>query len=141
MTGIELPSARMDLIAHGVEHGIQWVTCRAPLYGAANGYVKIPEGHHWHGLGYDEIHVEVHGGLTYGGGPSGWIGFDTLHSGDIWPGLPEFLKFSPTSWDKHWTDDLVADEARALARKVAAAAFETAELSGSFTEIETAERN
>lgn len=127
MTAVELPSRTMKLIDHGVEHGIPWVTCRAPVYGAANGYVKIPEGHHWHGLYYDDIPVEVHGGLTYGGGESGWIGFDTLHCGDRWPGE---LSPIPTSYDKHWTDELVAEETRALARKVAAAAYESADLSG-----------
>ena len=39
-------------------------SCRAPLYGAISGYVKIPEGHHWHGLDYDAFDVDVHGGLT-----------------------------------------------------------------------------
>lgn len=133
MSAIELPSPRMTLIDHGVENGIPWVTCRAPMYGAANGYVKIPPGHHWHGLGYDEINVDVHGGLTFGGGVSGWIGFDTLHSGDVWPGTPDF---GSTSWDKHWTDELVAEEAKRLARNVAAAAYETAELSGSCAAID-----
>lgn len=126
MTAVELPSRTMKLIDHGIEAGIPWVTCRAPIYGAANGYVKIPEGHHWHGLYYGDIEVQVHGGLTYGG-ESGWIGFDTLHSGDIWPAGPVH---GPTAWDKHWTDQLVAEETRALARRVAAAAYETAELSG-----------
>ncbi|MCA2275472.1 hypothetical protein JF780_05635 [Mycobacterium intracellulare] len=127
MTAVELPSRTMKLIDRGIEAGIPWVTCRAPIYGAANGYVKIPEGHHWHGLDYNEIDVQAHGGLTYGGGESGWIGFDTLHSGDIWPAGPDH---GPTPWDKHWTDELVAEETRALARRVAAAAYENAELSG-----------
>jgi hypothetical protein len=125
----DLPFAKMTPIDRGVEHGIAWVTCRAPLYGAANGYVKIPVGHHWYGVGYDDINVEVHGGLTYGGGEDGfWIGgFDTLHSGDIWPGESRPVR---TRYEKHWTDELVADETRSLARKVAAAAYESAELSG-----------
>lgn len=81
----------------GVEAGIQWATCTAPLYGAVNGYVRITEGHPWFGLGYDAIEVDVHGGLTFGSDSDGWIGFDTLHSGDIWPGLPLSLRFSPAS--------------------------------------------
>lgn len=35
MNAVELPSPAMTLIEHGVEHGIHWVTCRAPLFGAA----------------------------------------------------------------------------------------------------------
>lgn len=134
MTTIELPSPRMTLVDHGVEHGIQWVTCQAPLYGAVNGYVKIPAGHHWHGLDYDEIDVEVHGGLTYGGGQSGWIGFDCLHCGDFWPGSARYGDSLPS--DREWTAEMVAEETRSLARKVAAAAYENAELSGSCAAIE-----
>ena len=92
MTNIDRPTPQMQVVDHGVEQGIPWVTCRAPLYGAINGYVKIPAGHHWHGLDYDAFDVDVHGGLTYGGGPSGWVGFDCLHSGDVWPEGP--------SWDR-----------------------------------------
>jgi hypothetical protein len=126
---VETPFPGTDAVDHGVERGIQWVTCQAPLYGAVNGYVKIPTDHHWHGLSYDEINVTVHGGLTYGGRESGWIGFDTIHSGDIWPDSGYQLPL--TKWDKHWTAELVAEETRSLARKVAAAAYTSAELSGS----------
>ncbi|MDN5726843.1 MAG: hypothetical protein L0G99_13080 [Propionibacteriales bacterium] len=31
---------------------------------------------------------DVHGGITYGPAPDGWIGFDFLHAGDHWPGSP-----------------------------------------------------
>lgn len=110
--------AQMNPVDQGTEDGVYWVTCRAPLYGAINGYVRIPQGHPWFGLGYDAIDADVHGGLTYSGGNEGWIGFDTLHSGDIWPGLPSSLRFGPA---KHWTPELVAEEARRLARQVAAA--------------------
>lgn len=126
----------MILVDHGVENGIQWVTCEAPLYGAVNGYVKIPAGHHWHGLDYYDIDVEVHGGLTYGGGPSGWIGFDCLHCGDFWPDSPRYEFDKPLPSDVQWTAEMVATEARSLARKVAAAAYENAELSGSCAAIE-----
>ena len=105
MTSIDRPTPR--------------VTCRAPLYGAINGYVKIPAGHHWHGLDYDAFDVDVHGGLTYGGGPSGWVGFDCLHSGDVWPDGPIWDRGEP--WAKNWTAELVAEEARRLARNIAAA--------------------
>jgi len=72
-------------------------------HGWGNGYVVIPPGHPCHGVDYDEIDVDVHGGLTFGQKASEcadwpeiedsdkdcWIvGFDTAHYGDTirqWP--------------------------------------------------------
>jgi hypothetical protein len=68
-------------------------------HGYANGYVLIPKGHPWHKVHYDDIPVDVHGGLTFSEEVDGsmvddfdeltkedvgkWmIGFDTCHSGD-----------------------------------------------------------
>lgn len=56
-----------------------------PGYGWGNGYVILPKDHAFHGVGYDDIPVTVHGGLTYAKTePNGdWmVGFDTCHSGD-----------------------------------------------------------
>lgn len=80
---------------------------RGPV-GALCGYVGVPAGHPWHGVGYDDIepYPEVHGGLTYSSlcqeGPEGetichvaapgepeplwWLGFDCAHAFDTWPG-------------------------------------------------------
>lgn len=49
------------------------------------GYVKLPPNHAFSGKHYDEIDVQVHGGLTFAcrdldGG--WWIGFDTAHFED-----------------------------------------------------------
>jgi hypothetical protein len=63
------------------------------------GYVRLPLGHPWHGKGYDDLDVRVHGGLTFaeadmpcGKGESDdawWIGFDCGHGGDSAdPSLP-----------------------------------------------------
>ena len=70
--------------------------------GWGNGYVVIPKGHPLHGKGYDEIDVDVHGGLTFAElakdlkkwdevidhDKGGWVvGFDTCHLDDtsfIW---------------------------------------------------------
>lgn len=50
------------------------------------GYVTIPEGHNCFGIGYDDIPVEVHGGLTYSeyhdDRKKYTVGFDTAHAGD-----------------------------------------------------------
>lgn len=58
--------------------------------GWGNGYVHLPPEHPFHGVDYDEIPVEVHGGLTYAENEKGaWVvGFDTSHHGDTlekWP--------------------------------------------------------
>ena len=65
--------------------------------GWGNGYVRIPEGHEYYGKNYDDIPVNVHGGLTFGDHVFGkdkyfsdgyWVGFDTAHYGDnrhLWP--------------------------------------------------------
>lgn len=75
--------------------------------GALCGYVGVPEGHPWHGKGYDDVDPEVHGGLTYAGacqdGPDGstichvpgpgepehlwWLGFDCNHGFDVAPAV------------------------------------------------------
>jgi hypothetical protein len=62
----------------------------------------VPPGHPAHGKGYDEIDVEVHGGLTYAEACSGaichvpapgetdevhWLGFDCGHAWDVTPSL------------------------------------------------------
>lgn len=73
--------------------------------GWGNGYVVIPKGHPLHGKYYDDLSVDIHGGLTFSGNvdelnkkdwpeiidqdKGGWVvGFDTAHSGDDltrWP--------------------------------------------------------
>lgn len=65
--------------------------------GWGNGYVRIPEGHEYYEKTYDDIPVNVHGGLTFGDHVFGkdkyfsdgyWVGFDTAHYGDDrqkWP--------------------------------------------------------
>lgn len=76
-------------------------------HGWGNGYVLIPEGHPLHGKPYDDIEVDVHGGLTFSElvdedminhwgekllskeDIGGWlVGFDTAHYSDNmcnWP--------------------------------------------------------
>lgn len=63
-------------------------------HGWGNGYVIIPKGHKYYGVDYDNIPVNVHGGLTFSDyantldwseikDKEGWVvGFDTAHYGD-----------------------------------------------------------
>lgn len=117
MTETSIAPAKMTVVDSGVESGIRWTTCEAPLYGAVNGYVQIPEGHPWHGKSYDDIDVDVHGGLTYGCGE--WIGFDCMHCGDYWPEQEDRYGMRKLDGDTVWTAEMVAAETRDLARKVA----------------------
>lgn len=50
------------------------------------GYIQIPKGHKFFDKHYDDVDVEVHGGLTFSGKIEGcrgeWIGFDCAHMND-----------------------------------------------------------
>jgi hypothetical protein len=78
--------------------------------GALCGYVGVPEGHPSHGQGYDDVAVEVHGGLTYADKCAGlichdpklgasdnvwWLGFDCAHWGDLVPSMEQFYSTNP----------------------------------------------
>ncbi len=73
--------------------------------GAWCGYVAVPPGHIYHGADYNDVAVEVHGGLTYGDLCSGdichipkhgepddvfWLGFDCAHGGDRVPAMEKY---------------------------------------------------
>jgi hypothetical protein len=76
-------------------------------HGSWCGYVGVPPGHPAHGVPYDDVDVNVHGGLTYSNrcqepichspkpGESDdvwWLGFDCGHGFDFIPGLVAVLK-------------------------------------------------
>ena len=70
------------------------------LSGCWCGHVKLPSGHPWIEKSYEEIDIDIHGGLTFKGTPQNislegeWIGFDCAHFSDIIPGCEDFLKKS-----------------------------------------------
>lgn len=116
----EMPWDTIEVVDTGVYDDVRWLTASANLWGAINGYVKVPSWHPWFRLNYRHIAVDVHGGLTYGCNDRGWIGFDTLHYRDYWPGMP-------VTSDKsiHWTAADVAKHTVDLAAKVVKHAEET----------------
>ena len=81
------------VLAEGEHEGIEWVVVHN-RNGFRCGYARVPKGHPWHGLHYDDVepHPEVHGGLTFAepdmpcdkGGPDDawWFGFDCAHGWD-----------------------------------------------------------
>jgi hypothetical protein len=73
------------------------------------GYVAVPPGHPSWGVDYNDVHVEVHGGLTYAdlcdgaegegichvpneGEPANvwWLGFDCAHYMDVVPSMLQY---------------------------------------------------
>ncbi len=81
--------------------------------GALCGYVGVPEGHRYYGAKYDDVDVDVHGGLTYAAAcrvagdeaqsvchvPAPgetdrvwWLGFDCAHAFDLSPNLRDTLR-------------------------------------------------
>lgn len=79
------------VLSQGTHRGFEFVTVHNGM-GYRCGYVRVPNGHPWHGKGYDAVSADVHGGLTFadadmpcgkGGADDGtWFGFDCAHCGD-----------------------------------------------------------
>jgi hypothetical protein len=108
------------------------------------GYVRVPPGHAMHGRNYDNVDVEVHGGLTFAeeepcaheDGQGWWFGFDCAHAGDasidlsvdpitLSPGAARIravhVEF-PVYDERFWTQEEVEQETRSLALQLAAMA-------------------
>ena len=82
--------------------GLQCLILRQEHFGTLNGYVEIPFEHKFYGKDYTgeiEDTLSVHGGITYAGNylnfefdnVGWWVGFDTIHSGDISPKIDKKL--------------------------------------------------
>lgn len=111
---ITTAEARIDRTGWGVgpwdtePDRVEWTHAGLPClavrnhHGAWCGYAAVPPGHPLHGKGYDNVDVDVHGGLTYSefcrgeichvsapGEPDNvfWFGFDCHHGGDFGPGM------------------------------------------------------
>lgn len=93
------------------------------------GYVGLPKNHPYHGKDYDDVDVDVHGGLTYAAECGGfvchvsegadelyWLGFDCGHYLDVIPGMSkELKKMGGTYRDIQW----VTEETKRLAEQLA----------------------
>jgi hypothetical protein len=72
----------------GEQFGFEYEVTVGPM-GFRCGYIRVLPGHPWFGLDYNDILVDVHGGLTYSshgvdctnhpGAAEWWIGFDCGH--------------------------------------------------------------
>jgi len=103
-------------------HGLKCRVLDSPFQGY-NGYVGIPKEHPAWRKNYNDLPIDVHGGLTFSemgkeddaNWPDPelcWFGFDTAHSGD-WVG------YSPERGGRRWTVASVADETENMARQFA----------------------
>lgn len=110
--------------------------------GAWCGYVGVPPGHPWHGLGYDQVHemeseLSVHGGLKYADACQGdichkpapgepddvwWLGFDCAHVGDFLPVVAALVGRGPRMGELYKTIHYVRAETERLAEQAKAAA-------------------
>jgi hypothetical protein len=94
------------------------------------GYVGVPKDHPASGGGYDDVDVDVHGGLTYAGTIDTakdhpefatelwWLGFDCGHAYDLMPGLAKFQLPSVSADDKYRDVDFVRTETTSLAQQL-----------------------
>ncbi|USH45587.1 hypothetical protein SEA_PHABULOSO_92 [Gordonia phage Phabuloso] len=132
----DVPFKGRDPLYQGVHNDIRWAIYQAPISGVLNGYARIPDGHT---VDVDEL--DIHGGITYGSGDcSGWIGFDTAHTGDAWDlaelrgrvGIhiseagrkwqeEERSMWHGASWEQVWTVDALKAECFRLCDQVCAA--------------------
>lgn len=91
--------------------------------GALCGYVGVPESHPYHGKDYDDLGLEVHGGITFAHGCAAsadesrgichrpapgesdhvwWLGFDCAHAGDYSPKFDRIDRLGePTGWGSY----------------------------------------
>lgn len=117
-----------------VHAGFACFVKRGPM-GAWCGYVGVPETHPAFGKPYDDVNVDVHGGLTYADRCSGelchvpqpgtpdnvwWLGFDCAHCHDITPATMKYRSQFPASYEEAYRDlSYVRAETERLADQLA----------------------
>jgi hypothetical protein len=132
------------LLARGVHAGYQWEITNNG-FGYRCGYVRVPPGHPWHGMNYDDVGASVHGGLTFsehdadcgrgGADADWWLGFDCAHYLDAQdPSLPWLYgetPFTVPSFDDYpvtiRTTGYVLDQCQSLADQAADAIMKAQE--------------
>jgi len=95
-----------------VEHGLRCLIVRGQI--GLCGYVHVPVGHSAERKWYDDVDVDVHGGLTFRKrvADGSWFGFDTMHAHD-WLSTP--LREHP---GRVWTEENVIAETERLAEQL-----------------------
>lgn len=114
---IEHPKSK--IVKEWFEDGIDIVilVCKGSHFTA---YFGIPKNHPLAGFNYDDIPLDVHGGLTYGSSDSKvlpkdyfFYGWDYAHLGDrTFYDIPERIFLEEKSGEHDWTIDEVEKEVR-----------------------------
>lgn len=112
-----------SVIKRWTHSGLECAIARGPL--SLCGYVRVPASHADAQKDYDDVGVDVHGGLTFrcldkDGGT--WFGFDTAHGGmDTWteivPGMdlvPRFLPPCPMVSEVEKLAEQLAERSRVI---------------------------
>ena len=89
------------------------------------GYVGVGEEHPLYKIHYDDIEIEVHGGLTFsscdlpydGVSEVWWLGFDCAHAGDRIPGFSVHPVFNQSA-SIYRDIDFVKNECRSLVEQL-----------------------
>jgi hypothetical protein len=98
------------ILERGYENGVRYLIVRGPLSLCV--YVGVPEGHPLTGKDYNDLPLNVHGGLTFAGKGDGyfrpagmyWYGWDYGHSGDVsFYDLDSEMPRLSSAGDKRWT--------------------------------------
>ena len=118
--------------------GLPCLIVRGPSGGLC-GYVGVARSHPDYGRGYDDVEVEVHGGLTFANKcqPNAergichvvaegedddvwWLGFDCAHSGDQTPAYDWRWRELRREWETYKAIGYVEAETRRLAAQLKA---------------------
>jgi len=112
-----------DFLKKWKHKGLQCRVLSSPFEGTLNGYVAVTEKHPAYGKSYDDLDIDVHGGLTFGSqgrkdslrwpNPKlWWFGFDTAHAWD-------YVKYrdGTESEGHHWTIEEVTAEVEKMAEQ------------------------
>lgn len=101
-----------------IKEGVRVIVMRGPA--ALCAYLGVPKDHPLAGFDYNDLPMQVHGGLTFGsapeeGWPQGWFwyGWDYAHAGD-WSTYDDERR-DPPPWKsdaKKWTVPEVVAEAK-----------------------------
>jgi hypothetical protein len=85
------------------EAGLKAQVVATPM-GHRCGYVSVPAEHPMYEKHYDDVAVDVHGGLTYADRHDGswWLGYDCAHLGDARD--PELMSDKYKEAFSHWSN-------------------------------------
>lgn len=110
---------KVELLDTGEYNGFTYYILNLGTHPTA--YIQIPKEHKYFGKDYDEIDLDVHGGLTYSSKQlrleneaiEGWfIGWDYAHGGDYLGFVEKYSMPFRDYFEKKWTTEEILEEVR-----------------------------